>query len=921
MVWHISDGFSGYYQQIGGRKEVKKIKKLSDKINNKIWAIIFYANDSHQVESYLNKINELLQRIRQIDLSHFEDYGEKYIHENIENIVTQIDYIRALHLTRSMTVQEFRDFLHEELESQKNQQKLNEKCALFQSPLKSLFHRATGFPPNYLDIDFLSSWSAALDHLIAISPDYSLSAALEEMAKRYIDSLSLAQIKKLWTLATLTHGYRYTFSQAQYLENKLKENPGYSVLLLDDHDCFHLTYSEYDEKGEVRIYKYKFKIEDEIQILGEQGEVIATKDLKSWQHEVNLKRPLYWRVDGANLLSQVLDTDQAAILKDIDQLTDLLANKEPSFFEKNIADLQTKFDYFFSPSYMPTTSRDKIKPLINFYQNILTTLVGVRFKDRSDFMQNGMHAVVKNKEIDWFSLTGNEKEALIQGDMTRVYNSIDIPCNQKLVVYTLVVPDGSGDYSHHMNTLNVLLKDRAQFNILSVLLIREDKKEELLQMMPPPVDARLTQLIECYDANTALDLVPDLPFPLNNTECLEPYKDAACMVEVSYSGNRSGELAHHLNNPPSAIYPEYDVMPFKAREESQYARKKIPGTGLENDYFPLGLFPRAGLFINEALDQAYKKGEEGRWEALQALPVSIKTLLFDSSSPLEMNELKEFDKSNELLICYFRHLSTQRKFIDSAVVSSDSNKNVNIIAKHPVSRLDISLSFLAQYNVHKITVYRLDGEKTVYHTRLNQGRELKIFNLFPLEQQDFFNLSLLCNGSLIGTTGDASLSEGIARGKLVFHETARYKDDPFNSFIGVTTSFQRLARFYVENGKPFEDYLDLVRTLTEKPKVENPIFNSVLYREMAGKMAKSPFVQLGMQAARKALLENNTIADYIGGGIRRAISLKNLDKGILNSIENSAVIAHDSFMPIARETIITLFKERLFNLIEEKEAS
>lgn len=147
---------------------------------------------------------------------------------------------------------------------------------------------------------------------------------------------------------------------------------------------------------------------------------------------------------------------------------------------------------------------------------------------------------------------------------------------------------------------------------------------------------------------------------------------------------------------------------------------------------------------------------------------------------------------SQLFLGYLTRISHQQLvFIYLAVLhhGKDDRRSIDIllpkILDGVIERLDSS--FFVKHGIEKVLLVETDRgleEQMILDSKKGHGKVVRLIVAFPLAASDFQKLFDLSN-SLVGCTGDMSLSDCLARKKIPFYELRKHKAETWEALEGI----------------------------------------------------------------------------------------------------------------------------------------
>jgi len=205
------------------------------------------------------------------------------------------------------------------------------------------------------------------------------------------------------------------------------------------------------------------------------------------------------------------------------------------------------------------------------------------------------------------------------------------------------------------------------------------------------------------------------------------------------------------------------------------------GNALQRNWFSMGLHPfDEGIFLKKVFTGNTPWKEE-------KLPL----LLWNTSHPTAAITADYF-KHHSLYMGYLHRIPQQQKlFINLVCAKEKSNpRTIDIIlptvqSKERAYRFDPA--WLAAQGIQKVVSMDLDQSvEILMETGASSHKILRLIHCLPLPSSDFENL-LRLSDDVLGCTGDGSLSDCLASGKVPFYEMRKHK-------IEVIEALQQVAK-------------------------------------------------------------------------------------------------------------------------------
>jgi len=219
----------------------------------------------------------------------------------------------------------------------------------------------------------------------------------------------------------------------------------------------------------------------------------------------------------------------------------------------------------------------------------------------------------------------------------------------------------------------------------------------------------------------------------------------------------------------------------------------------------------------------------------------------------------------------------------------------SLVLLMPIAALEalaLDIPWLASQQIKQIIHQKSDGTEKRYAIA-SQGRDLFLINCFPVTSQDFIRL-IKESGPVVGCTGDGSLGECLAAGKLVFYEVRRHKMQTYQGLL-------ELARFYGTKSPLLLQYLQAVAQIDQsRSPEERALFLAQLLEEpllfdawrevtkaislyfdfeeaLLGRVARHLLLSQDSSLRQK---EEKAIQEYICGSSSRAAVASSLERSL-----------------------------------------
>jgi hypothetical protein len=273
-----------------------------------------------------------------------------------------------------------------------------------------------------------------------------------------------------------------------------------------------------------------------------------------------------------------------------------------------------------------------------------------------------------------------------------------------------------------------------------------------------------------YAVNALEELIADLNEQIRR---LEKRKDLQCQAEALYEQMKQSLAIAHI----ALALNTFDNPDFSSKSMyfSEMGNFQGIGNALQRNWFSMGLHPfDEGVFLKKVFPGNVPWKEE-------KLPL----FLWNTPQPTAP-QIAEYFKHHSLHVGYL-HKSPQQLqlFIHLICIKQKSDtRTIDIILpKMQIeSACSLNTDWLAAQGIQKTVSLTLDHSTQFrMETEAPSEKILRLISCLPLPSSDFENL-LQISGDLMGCTGDGSLSDCLAAGKIPFYEQRKHKFETLEAF-------------------------------------------------------------------------------------------------------------------------------------------
>lgn len=383
-----------------------------------------------------------------------------------------------------------------------------------------------------------------------------------------------------------------------------------------------------------------------------------------------------------------------------------------------------------SPGYPGTTNvkiqettRDRVTSIVSDQLKLMPTV--------PDNIKMRVGGLIKSVNTD----PGNKetKKNLFHLTTCHLYSTVVSPASQSnLVVMGMVMDDGVGDYHHILNAAESI-KSKFPDTKISMLVFYMDEK--LPQAIRKPIDPQIETIFFKWNQDLT-DIYPML-------------QKADQIIDISQDSPSDKGIRDIIKQKGD-----------KYKFIGEYGHWRAKAMGLKND--------QLGIII---------KDKPSTSSLLDLKNEALKKLLFGTSAPSK-EDLENYFNTHETFVGYLKMGSYYQMgliYTTAAFLKSSDKQTVDLMIP-PVKMEYLDTQFLKEQGIGKIKVITLEEGKLIEKETVlaEKGKELRLINPFPLEQQDFHTLVAYTN-PLVGCTGDHSWSEVISFDRLPFYEVRRMK--------------------------------------------------------------------------------------------------------------------------------------------------
>ena len=390
-------------------------------------------------------------------------------------------------------------------------------------------------------------------------------------------------------------------------------------------------------------------------------------------------------------------------------------------------------------------------------QNIVKTVVDPQLQDLPPIPENIQMRVALNLDLIKQETDPDEiqkRKAFVFNFSTfHLYSELATLCPERTIaVVGYVLPDGFGDYYHIVNAAKTI---RENCPNLKVRIVVCHVDENLPNVIRKPADIAL-YFFRFID----LDSITDMK------ECIRVYDSISPSIQEAKKLIAEADLVLEIS---------------QAIQRNRYYND-ISGSGLdgytyiaeyEASYYPPTAFAM-GIASNHLGIVVKHKPATTSLLNLQNEP--LKNILFGTEHPSE-KDLENYLNTHEPVFGYLKWRSyCGLAFIyTTAACLKSSQKTIDLIIP-PIKINCISTDFLKEQGISKLVIIKKENGNWIpeEHIFSNTGKTLRLISPFPLDQEDFFTLTLHSH-PWIGCTGDLSWSEVVSFDRLPFYEMIKVK--------------------------------------------------------------------------------------------------------------------------------------------------
>lgn len=353
------------------------------------------------------------------------------------------------------------------------------------------------------------------------------------------------------------------------------------------------------------------------------------------------------------------------------------------------------------------------------------------------------------------------KRIVIEKEVYKLYRQFIPSATSKLVFFTWVLSDGSGDYMAAMEVMQLIEKKFPFLQLEWVLLVPQGF---CLPARPSNVKIHL----EAYDS---LEKIPSL-----EKAAKQILRSADLVVQIPTYYPKTVELIAEFElmdiKKPAPLFVSIGEYGFIDSDDFH------PGTGT----YALGLhFLEKGILIREPHSGSAFKDLEHK---------ELLLLLFANSSPTSLEEEKYLQTHD----FYFAYLATP---IGGAIylhalfeLHRTNDKNIDLCTPD----LGWFLGYIAMQQKAGRPYFEVEGWRIELYTQgtqyvltdLPEHKTMRIFHTGPISSFDFKTLIFLSQ-EFVGVRGNQSFSEAISLNKLFFYDGKEHCLPLMKDFLALAT--------------------------------------------------------------------------------------------------------------------------------------
>jgi hypothetical protein len=362
----------------------------------------------------------------------------------------------------------------------------------------------------------------------------------------------------------------------------------------------------------------------------------------------------------------------------------------------------------------------------------------------------------------------------------------------KVIFQTRVCPDGYGDF-FGLTAATTYLKQVCPLLNLHIITAISDDRE-----LPNLDKEKFTHESFLYNYEYMMGNYIYLPIDIPRY-VLEKIDEADIVVEIPAPFSSKSSLQTKIaENPQKFIHiHEYGYL--------------SGALSINNYSLGVDLFDE-GIFIHDLPSPSSLLGLQSE---------ILKKTLFQKTE-ITNEDVENYNFNNSLYVAYIKDQNFQKLFLNIAVRKHNKNKIDLCMPVENLKNIENETNYFKEAGIKNVKLIKKNGITDVLEIQ-NEGKEIRIINIFPFSAKDFRILQL-SGENFVGCTGDQSISELISFNRFFFYEIIAHKKQFFCDLLN--TSIKILG-----DRSSFTKYLELIlRLYEESEKAEFELLeNSVIF--------------------------------------------------------------------------------------------